>query len=99
MIEAARWAPSCFNAQPWRFVVAVRQDEEAFERMVSCLVPGNQQWAKKAGLLAFAVAREAFEHNGKPNRHAWHDVGLAVAQLTMQATHEGLAVHQMATQA
>ncbi|MFW5740543.1 MAG: nitroreductase family protein, partial [Myxococcota bacterium] len=95
LFEAARWAPSCFNAQPWRFVMATRDDRASFERLVSCLMPGNQRWASAAGLLAITVANTQFA-SGKPNRHAWHDVGLAVAQLTVQATHEGLAVHQMA---
>jgi uncharacterized protein (DUF924 family)/nitroreductase len=96
LLEAARWAPSCFNAQPWRFVVATRQDGASFERVLSCLNGSNQRWAGKAALLMVTVAKTDFDHNGKPNRHAWHDVGLAVAQMTAQATAEGLCVHQMA---
>ncbi len=96
LFEAARWAPSCFNEQPWRFLVARRTDPEAHEKLLSCLSEGNQRWAKQAPVLALSVARTTFTRNGKPNRHAFHDVGLAVAQLTLQATTTGLVVHQMA---
>lgn len=96
LLEAARWAPSCFNEQPWRFLVATSADPGGLERMLGCLTEGNQAWAKAAPVLLLTVARTAFERNGKPNRHAYHDVGLAVANLTVQATALGLAVHQMA---
>lgn len=96
LLEAARWAPSCFNEQPWRFLVARREDEAGFARLLSCLVEANQVWAKHAGALMITVASTTFAHNGRPNRHAWHDVGLAAAQLSAQATALGLAVHQMA---
>lgn len=96
LFEAARWAPSCFNEQPWRFVVARRADDAAYQRLLGCLVPANQTWAGKAPVLGLSIASLRFEKNGKDNRHAWHDVGLAVAQLTMQAMAEGLFVHQMA---
>lgn len=95
LFEAARWAPSCFNEQPWRFVVAVRQDESEFARMLSCLTEPNQRWAQHAGALMISVASGTFARNGKANRFAAHDVGLAVGQLTLQATNLGLAVHQM----
>ena len=96
LLEAARWAPSCFNDQPWRYIVASREQEEAFAAILGCLMEKNQQWAKNAAVLMIAVAAETFERNGKPNRHAMHDVGLASAQLTVQATAMGLSVHQMA---
>lgn len=95
LIEAARWAPSSMNEQPWRFMVATREDRAEFERMLACLVPFNQRWAKSASVLMLTFARTAFAKNGKRNRHAWHDVGLAVASLTFQATALGLSVHQM----
>lgn len=95
LLEAARWAPSSFNAQPWRFLIATRDDEPAFERMLDCLVEGNQAWARHAPLLMLTVARLAFD-DGKPNRHALHDVGQAAAHLTVQAMALGLFVHQMA---
>jgi nitroreductase len=97
VFEAARWAPSSFNAQPWSFIVATRQDDPAdYERMLGCLVESNQKWARSAPVLAVAVATSAFEHNGKPNRHALYDTGAAVAMLTVQATALDLYVHQMA---
>jgi nitroreductase len=96
VLEAARWAASCFNEQPWRFIVAQRQVENEFGRLLACLNESNQIWAKNAAVLMMSVARTTFSHNGQPNRHALHDVGLAVAQLTLQATALGLMVHQMA---
>ncbi|HHH27074.1 MAG TPA: nitroreductase [Polyangiaceae bacterium] len=96
LLEAARWSASCFNEQPWRYLVAPRSDEAAFEAMLGCLAGANQTWAKNASVLMIACARTTFTRNDKPNRHAWHDVGLANAQLTVQATAMGLGVHQMA---
>lgn len=96
LFEAARWAPSCFNAQPWRFIVATREDAAEYERLLHCLVDKNIEWAQSAPVLALSVARLRFEHNDKPNRHALHDVGLAVENLIVQATALGLYVHVMA---
>jgi nitroreductase len=95
LLEAARWAASSFNEQPWSFLVARREDTAEFEKMLGCLVPGNQAWAKNAGVLILTVARQTFTRNGSPNRVAIHDIGLAAANLTFQATHLGLRVHQM----
>ena len=64
--------------------------------MLSCLVDGNQEWAKLAPVLMLTVAKSTFDHNGKGNPHAWHDVGLAVGNLVIQATVLGLSLHQMA---
>jgi len=94
VFEAARSAPSSYNEQPWRFVVARRDDPEAFERLLSVLVEGNRAWAKNTPVLMISVAKSDFS-NGSPNRHAFHDVGQAAAYLTVQATALGLAVHQM----
>lgn len=96
LLEAARWAPSAFNAQPWRFIVSTPDNEPEFEKMLACLGEFNQMWAKNASVLMVAVAQDNFEHNGKPNAHAAHDVGQALASLTVQAAAEGLYVHQMA---
>lgn len=96
LLEAARWAPSCFNEQPWRFIVARRQDDAEFAKMLSCFSPFNQEWAQHAGLLLLTVASRFFAHNQKENRHAWHDVGLATAQLFLQAKALGLASHALA---
>lgn len=94
LFEAARWGASCFNAQPWHFLVATKDDRDAFERLASCLVDGNA-WAKQAPVLAIAVAELNFEHNGKPNRWAQYDTGNAMATLSLQAEAMGVAIHQM----
>ncbi|HNP29036.1 MAG: nitroreductase family protein [Nitrospira sp.] len=96
LLEAARWAPSCFNEQPWVFILATIENPENHQKLLSCLVEGNQIWAKRAPLLLLTVAKLHFDHNGQVNRHAYHDVGLAVGNLVMQATAMDLAVHQMA---
>ena len=95
LLEAARWAPSCFNEQPWRFLVFDGADPSARELARDCLVDGNS-WARKAPLLLLSVARETFARNDKPNRHAQHDVGLATENLVLQASSLGLVTHQMA---
>lgn len=95
VLEAIRWAPSCFNEQPWRICVARREDGESFDRLAACLVEGNA-WAKKAGALLLAVAKTRFDRNGNDNRHAFHDVGLALGQAGVQVQALGLAMHQMA---
>lgn len=96
LLEAARWAPSSFNEQPWRYVVGAKGDEGTWDGLLDCLVPANQAWAKDAPVLLLSVAGKAFRRNDKPNRHAWHDVGAATACLTLQATAMGLCAHQMA---
>lgn len=96
LLEGARWAPSSNNEQPWHFIVATKDDPEGFARLLDCLVEKNQSWAKAAPVLMMSVASTVFSRNGKPNRHALHDVGQAVADLTVQATALGLYVHQMA---
>ncbi|MCA9620116.1 MAG: nitroreductase family protein [Myxococcales bacterium] len=96
LLEAARWAASCFNEQPWRYLVARREDAPGFAAMLACLAESNQIWAKNASVLLLAVARTSFTHNDKPNRHALHDVGQASASLSLQATALSLSVHQMA---
>jgi nitroreductase len=96
LFEAARWAPSSSNEQPWAYIVATKHDAENFAKLVSILVPGNSPWAKNAAVLALAVAELAFAKNGTPNRNAQYDVGAASAWLTVEATTRGLFVHQMA---
>lgn len=93
--EAARWAPSSANAQPWSFLVATRDDAQEFGRMLGCLVEGNQIWAKQAPVLMISVAAK-LDRDKDPNAHAWYDVGQAVMGLSVQATALGLFVHQMA---
>ena len=96
LLEAARWAPSSSNEQPWSFIVVTKEDQAAHGRLVSCLMEGNIPWAQRAPVLMVSVARMAFEEGGEPNRHAYYDVGQAVADLSVQATALGLFVHQMA---
>ncbi|MCL6481369.1 MAG: nitroreductase family protein [Firmicutes bacterium] len=96
LLEAARWAPSSFNDQPWAFLVATKENEAEFRRLLDCLTPGNQLWAQHAAALLISLARLHFAHNGRPNRHAWHDVGLATENLALQAVALGLQAHAMA---
>lgn len=94
-LEAAKWAASGYNEQPWSFFVATRDEEAAFANLLGCLVEVNQVWARNAGALMLSVAATTLSRNGKPNGSAFYDVGLAVANLSLQATELGLAVHQM----
>jgi nitroreductase len=96
LLEAARWSASCTNQQPWYFIVASREDAAEYARLLSCLRENNQQWAARAPVLMASVAKMSFDANGQPNRYAFHDVGLAVANMIVQATALGLFVHQMA---
>jgi len=96
VLEAARWAPSSFNAQPWSFLVARKEEPEEFARMLSCLVPGNVAWAQHVPVLMISVARLHFEHNGAVNRHAFHDTGIATGFLMLQAASLGILAHGMA---
>lgn len=93
--EAARWAASSYNEQPWRFVVGHRGDP-VYQHIFESLVPFNQMWAKSAPVLVLTVARKHFSHSGEVNHHAWHDVGAASANLTAQITALGLHGHSMA---
>lgn len=95
-LEAARWAASSYNEQPWRFFLARREEEAAFAKALGCLLEANQAWATHAGVLMLTAYSKKFAQNGKPNRVAFHDLGLALGNLSIQATALGLHVHQMA---
>lgn len=96
LLEAAHWAPSCFNDQPWRFVVCNKAaDETGWRNALSVLAEKNQRWAKNAPVLMLAVAMDNFNHNGQPNRWAMYDTGAASVSLCLQATALGMSVHQM----
>jgi nitroreductase len=95
LFEAARWAPSSNNEQPWAYLVATKDDPENFARMVGVLVEFNANWARQAPVLALSVAN-LNSRDGKRNRVALHDVGSATGQLTFEANARGLLVHQMA---
>jgi len=95
-LEAARWAPSCFGAEPWRYIVADRfADEPAWQQVLAGLAAKNQLWAKHAPVLIVAIAEPIFSHNGSPNRWAEYDTGQATICLCLQAEALGLASHQM----
>jgi nitroreductase len=96
LMEAARWAPSSMNEQPWSFLVATKANKPDFDRMLACLVEFNVQWAQHAPVLLLSTARLTFESTGELNRHAFHDVGQTIANLTFQAMVSGLVVHQIA---
>jgi nitroreductase len=95
LFEAARWSFSCFNDQPWAFLVATKENPDEFARMAAVLMEGNAAWAAHAPVLAVSLARVNFQHNGQPNRHALHDVGAATALLAVEATARGLVIHPM----
>jgi nitroreductase len=96
IFEAGRWAPSSFNEQPWHFIIATKDDPQEFEKVLSCFVEGNSEWAQYAPVLILSVTRLQFSRNGKPNRHAFHDIGLIAENMVLQATALGLMMHQMA---
>jgi nitroreductase len=96
LIEAARWTMSSYNAQPWRYIVGIRDDgSTTWQKVHDCLVEGNQPWAKNAPVLVLGLVKTTFAHNGKPNSAAEHDLGAASAFLTLEAVSRGLCVHQM----
>ncbi len=97
LFEAARWAPSSYNEQPWSFLLNVRSEApEDYDRLLSCLAPPNRVWAHRAPVLVLTVAKRHFDADGKVNHYAFHDVGLAVGNLTIEATALGLFAHLMA---
>jgi nitroreductase len=96
LFEAARWAPSSNNEQPWRFIVTSKNTPAEHERLFACLLEGNKKWAFRAPILMLSVASLLFEEDGRPNRHAYHDTGMAMENLVLQATALGLQGHQMA---
>lgn len=95
LFEAARWAASGYNEQPWRFLAARRQDADAFAAVLDCLVEANRTWARNASALVLALASTRFRRNGQPNAKALLDLGLALGNLSIEATARGLHVHPM----
>jgi len=96
LCEAARWAPSCFGDQPWRFMILNKhQDHTAWQQALKALSPGNQDWAKNAPLLILAASVKTFSHNDSDNRWVGYDTGAASVSLCLQATSMGLMSHQM----
>lgn len=95
VFEAARWAASSSNEQPWRFLVG-RRSSETYEKIFASLVEGNQRWARTAPVLILGVALSRFTRYGVENRHALYDLGAAASYMTLQAAALGVATHQMA---
>lgn len=95
MVEAAGYAPSCNNEQPWIFVFATRQDINVFNDYLGFMADSNKIWAKDAYAILISMARTKFSHSGKPNRYAFHDTGMAVTNLLLQALTMDVYVHQM----
>lgn len=96
LFEAARWAASSFNEQPWRFIVATKNDQAAYDKALGCLVEANQGWAQAAPVLVLTAVKQTFTYNDSPNRVALHDLGQAAANMALQAAELGLTLHQMA---
>jgi len=96
LLEAARWAASSSNEQPWSFIVTTKEQPSGYDRLLGCLVEFNIQWARHAPVLILSVARLNSVSTGKPNRYAFHDVGQATANLALQAAAMGLMAHPMA---
>ena len=96
ILDAGRWAASSNNEQPWRFIVATKKDPAEYQKLLSLLVPFNQDWAKTAPVLILVIAKKTFSHNGQPNKYAVHDAGAALANMFLQATALGLRAHGMA---
>lgn len=96
LLEAARWAPSCFGAEPWRFLYWNRADDAAgWQQAFDCLSENNRKWCKKVPLLFMACAGAVFEHNKQPNRWSQYDTGMAALSMSLEAVSQGLAAHQM----
>jgi len=95
LLEAARWAPSCYNDQPWSYIVGRKGDGETFDKLLGALMEANRLWASHAPVLMLSLARRNFTHNGAPNFYALHDAGLALGHMAIQANALGLSLHAM----
>lgn len=95
ILEAARWAPSAFNEQPWVFLVATADHADEFQKALDCLVPGNKSWVKNAPVILFGVMKNTFERDHSPNALALFDLGLAVENLLLETVKQGLVAHPM----
>ena len=94
LFEAARWAPSAFNEQPWRFIIG-QKGSETYDKILQSLVEWNQQWAGKSPVLVLNIASKNFSHNSKTNATAQYDLGQAVAFMIIEAVNQGLVSHEM----
>lgn len=96
LFEAARWTASAFNEQPWRFMVATKENLEHYQKVLSCANEWNQKWASLAPVLVLTIAKTHYSHNDKPNKHAMYDLGGAVTALSLEAAAHDIYIHQMA---
>jgi nitroreductase len=96
LFDAVRCSASAYNEQPWFFIVGDKRDPEQYQRVLDCFEPNNYKWAQKAPLVVITLAKMTLDWDGSQNTHAWHDVGLGVQNLTLQATQEGMFLHQAA---
>jgi nitroreductase len=96
LVEAARWAPSAYNEQPWRFLIATRDHQpDTYAKLLSTLVPFNQNWAREAPVLMLSLAKRTLTRSGKANHTAYYDTGIAMGNLLAEATARGLSLHGM----
>jgi nitroreductase len=95
VFEAARYAPSSMNEQPWSFMLITRENTQTFEKLLSVLEPGNRIWASSAYALAISLAKRNFTYKSRLNYYAVHDTGMAVSNILAQATSMGVSIHQM----
>ena len=96
LFEAARWAPSAMNEQPWKFYYVRREKKKIFDEMINILVGINSDWAKNAQVLIISVVKNNYDYKNRENRNALHDLGAANVSLAIQAAEMGIQVHQMA---
>lgn len=94
LIEAARWAPSAFNEQPWRFIIGQKGDD-TYDKIFGTLVEWNQKWSKNAPVLILNLAKKTFTHNNTQNVTFKYDLGQAVGFMSLEAVNLGLVSHQM----
>lgn len=95
LFEAARWAPSAFNEQPWRFLYCHKNDHDRYIKLFDCLVDANKEWAKTAPVLILVLAKKNFSHNNQPNYFHMYDTGMAFENFIISALEEEIFVHQM----
>jgi len=95
LFEAARWAPSSYNDQPWMYYYATKENQIGFKKLFDLMGEFNQAWAKSAAMLIIIFARKNFAYNNTPNHNYAYDTGAASAMITLEGEHQGLKTHQM----
>lgn len=96
LFEATRWAASSMNEQPWRFIYATKSETDLYNKLFDCLAEGNKTWVKSAPLLIMTLMKPNHAYKNMPNKWAMHDLGLAIGNLTLQATSMDLYIHNIA---